>query len=138
LKPITVFTNGCFDILHAGHIRLLEQAKSLGDFLLVGLNSDSSVRRLKGPDRPRFPLKLRAEVLSALVYIDFIIPFSEDTPEKLIREIEPDIMVKGEEWQGEDLAGAEFVRSYGGVVVFARRTLEISTTKILKGGKQNG
>ena len=134
MKPIIVFTNGCFDILHVGHIRFLAEARLMGHLLCVGLNSDSSVRRLKGTRRPRLPAMLRREMLMALKSVDCVYTFEEDDPEKLIREVRPDILVKGEEWKAMGAVGAEFVRSYGGRVVFVKRTIEISTTKLL-GGK---
>jgi rfaE bifunctional protein nucleotidyltransferase chain/domain len=111
-----VFTNGCFDILHAGHISYLEKARSLGDVLVVGLNSDISVKRLKGKDRPIVSQKNRAKVLSALSCVDFIAIFDSVTPLKLIRSIKPDVLVKGGDWKVKDIVGAEFVQSYGGAV----------------------
>lgn len=135
MKSTIVFINGCFDIFHAGHARLLKKAAELGDFLYVGLNSDDSVRRLKGAGRPACPLDMRCEVLLSIRYVDCVLVFEEDTPEKLIESIRPDILVKGAEWINREVAGAEFVRSYGGKVVFLPREVEVSTTKILKGGK---
>lgn len=113
---VVVFTNGCFDILHVGHIRYLQQARSMGDLLVVGLNTDESVRKLKGPDRPINPEKDRAEVLAALECVDYITLFPEDTPIELIRAIKPDIDVKGGDYTREDMPEAEVVRSYGGRV----------------------
>lgn len=104
-----VFTNGCFDLLHPGHILVIERAAALGDFLFVGLNSDSSVKRLKGDRRPRMPLAARAAVLSALRFVDFVVPFSEDTPLELIRVLRPHILVKGGDYRAEDVVGAGFV-----------------------------
>lgn len=111
-----VFTNGCFDILHLGHVRYLQAARRLGQALLVGLNSDASVRRLKGPERPLHAQKARAEVLAALECVDFVCVFTEDTPERLIRRVRPDLLVKGGDWNKEQIAGAAFVESYGGRV----------------------
>jgi rfaE bifunctional protein nucleotidyltransferase chain/domain len=103
-----VFTNGCFDIIHAGHIRYLREAKALGDVLVVGLNSDNSVARLK-PGRPVNSENQRAEVLAALEMIDFITLFTEDTPYDLIRAIKPDVLVKGGDWKPEDIVGSDLV-----------------------------
>jgi D-beta-D-heptose 7-phosphate kinase/D-beta-D-heptose 1-phosphate adenosyltransferase len=104
-----VFTNGCFDLLHVGHIRYLNETKKLGTILVVGLNSDKSVSRIK-PGRPVTPEAQRAEVLSALSVIDFIVFFSEDTPYELIREIKPDVLVKGADWKKEDIVGNDIVK----------------------------
>ena len=104
-----VFTNGCFDLLHVGHIRYLNETKKLGDILVVGLNSDKSVSLIK-PGRPVTPEAQRAEVLSALSMIDFIVFFSEDTPYELIREIKPDVLVKGADWKKEDIVGNDIVK----------------------------
>jgi len=103
-----VFTNGCFDLLHAGHIYSLEKARSLGDFLFLGLNSDASVRRLKGPSRPFNKAADRAAVLAALRAVDAVIVFAQDTPLELIKALRPDILVKGADYQGSAVAGAEF------------------------------
>ncbi|MEO0141581.1 MAG: D-glycero-beta-D-manno-heptose 1-phosphate adenylyltransferase [candidate division WOR-3 bacterium] len=132
LGKIIVFTNGCFDIVHPGHIHLLRTAKSLGDVLLVGLNDDGSVRRLKGPERPINPLEARAEVLSAIRYVDHVIPFSEDTPLELIEAIRPDVLVKGGDWREDEIVGAEFVRSRGGEVVIVPYLEGYSTTGLLQ------
>lgn len=104
-----VFTNGCFDLLHPGHLLVLSRAAALGDFLFVGLNSDQSVKRLKGDLRPRMPLEARAAVLSALRSVDFVVPFSEDTPLELIRVLRPHILVKGGDYRAEDVVGAGLV-----------------------------
>lgn len=104
-----VFTNGCFDILHIGHIRYLEEAKNFGDVLIIGLNSDSSVSKIK-PGRPVIPEQQRAEVLSALYMVDYIILFNEDTPYGLIREIKPDALIKGADWKEEDIVGRDIVK----------------------------
>lgn len=115
-KKRVVFTNGCFDILHAGHVDYLAKAGSLGDALVVGLNSDSSVRKLKGRPRPIVSQKDRATVLSALESVDFVIIFSDPTPINLIKAVRPDVLVKGGDWAIKDIVGADFVRSYGGMV----------------------
>ena len=111
-----VFTNGCFDILHIGHIEYLREAKKLGDILVIGLNSDDSVKRLKGADRPVNCLRDREEMLSALGFVDYVIPFEEDTPLRLIEEIIPDVLVKGGDYHVENIVGAEVVRRNGGTV----------------------
>jgi D-beta-D-heptose 7-phosphate kinase/D-beta-D-heptose 1-phosphate adenosyltransferase len=111
-----VMTNGCFDILHAGHVTYLQQARALGDRLIVALNSDDSVRRLKGETRPVNPLDARATVLAALAAVDWVVPFAEDTPLRLICRICPDVLVKGGDYQPEDIAGGECVRAAGGEV----------------------
>ncbi len=127
-----VFTNGCFDILHAGHVDYLEKAKALGDILIVGLNSDSSVKRLKGKDRPINSQELRKRVLEGLKAVDLVIIFDEDTPERLIKEIKPDVLVKGGDWKIENIVGADFVQSYGGEVKTIDFVYDISTTKIIQ------
>lgn len=126
-----VFTNGCFDILHRGHVEYLHKARMCGDVLVVGLNSDTSVRRLKGPARPVVPLGDRATVLAALQYVDFVIPFSDDTPLKLIQAIRPDVLVKGADWKEENIVGAELVRSYGGHVARVQLTPGRSTSSLI-------
>ena len=105
-----VFTNGCFDILHVGHVKYLQEAKSFGDVLIVGLNSDASVRRLKGPTRPVNPVEDRAYLLAALEAVDFVVPFEEDTPYELIKMIEPDVLVKGGDYKGKQVVGTEFAK----------------------------
>ncbi len=111
-----VFTNGCFDILHPGHIRYLRAAKRLGDVLLVALNSDASVRRLKGRDRPLVREEDRREVVAALEMVDLVTTFGEDTPYALIKAVQPDVLVKGGDWAPEQIVGADVVRARGGVV----------------------
>lgn len=111
-----VFTNGCFDILHIGHVRYLQDARSLGDILVVGVNSDESVRRLKGPERPVVPEYERVEILSALECVDYVTIFGEPTPVELITTIRPNVHVKGGDYKPEDLPEAEAVRSIGGRV----------------------
>ncbi len=116
-KKKTVFTNGCFDLLHAGHILLLRKAKNLGDVLIVGLNSDRSVRKLKGKSRPVVPQKDRALVLSSLRDVDFVVFFSERTPLNLIRSLTPDVLVKGADYKKSEIVGADWVRASGGRAV---------------------
>ena len=106
-KEIIVFTNGCFDIIHPGHVYILEQAKAKGDILIVGLNSDSSIKNFKSSDRPICNQDDRAYVLAALTCVDHIIIFDEDTPEKLIIDITPDILVKGKDYEGKEIAGSK-------------------------------
>ncbi|MGE5848940.1 MAG: D-glycero-beta-D-manno-heptose 1-phosphate adenylyltransferase [Candidatus Methylomirabilota bacterium] len=111
-----VFTNGCFDLLHRGHIRYLEQARSLGDLLVVAVNSDASVRQLKGAGRPVVPADQRAEVLAALAAVDLVLIFDERDPGRVIRTVRPDVLVKGGDWPVDQIVGADFVRSAGGLV----------------------
>ena len=111
-----VFTNGCFDLLHVGHIRYLSQAKKLGDFLIIGLNSDRSVKKLKGKDRPINSFEDRATLLSALNSVDLVIKFEEQTPENLIKDIVPDVLVKGGDYNIEDIVGYKIVIQNGGQV----------------------
>jgi len=110
-KKTIVFTNGCFDIIHAGHVRYLKKAKSLGDFLVVGLNSDSSVKKIKGEKRPIVPQKERAEVLSGLEAVDYVVLFNEPTPTKLIEAVLPDVLVKGADWASHEIVGADVVKA---------------------------
>jgi len=111
-----VFTNGCFDLLHVGHIRYLAQAKELGDFLIIGLNSDSSIKELKGEDRPINSFEDRATLLSAIKSVDLVIMFDEQTPENLIKDIVPDILVKGGDYNIEDIVGYQTIMQNGGQV----------------------
>lgn len=115
-KKKIVFTNGCFDIIHSGHINYLSRAKEMGDILIIGLNSDDSVRRLKGDKRPINNVNDRATVLDALEMIDYIVIFDEDTPYNLIKHIKPDVLVKGGDWVEEEIVGSDIVKAYGGVV----------------------
>lgn len=131
-----VFTNGCFDVIHAGHVRLLDHARRLGDILVVGLNSDASVRRLKGPPRPVNGLDDRAEVLSGLASVDHIVVFDEDTPLGLIREIGPDVLVKGGDYSTETIVGADEVTAAGGQVVIVPLLAGRSTSAILGSGRR--
>jgi D-beta-D-heptose 7-phosphate kinase/D-beta-D-heptose 1-phosphate adenosyltransferase len=114
-----VFTNGCFDLLHVGHLRYLRRAKAEGDILVIGLNSDESVRRLKGETRPLVAQEERAELLAALEMVDYVSIFDEDTPLNLIRALEPDVLVKGGDWKKDEVAGAAEVEGWGGRVVIA-------------------
>jgi len=127
-----VFTNGCFDILHAGHVHYLNECKKYGDILIVGINSDNSVKRLKGERRPLLPLKMRAYILSNLCAVDYVVPFEEDTPYNLIKAIKPDVLIKGGDWSLDQIVGKDIVESYGGTVLTIPFRYNISTTKIIE------
>lgn len=127
-----VFTNGCFDILHAGHVGYLDEARQLGDRLIVAVNDDDSVRRQKGDGRPINKLEQRVRVLEGLAAVDWVVPFSEDTPESLLEEIRPDVLVKGGDYAPGEIVGAEFVRSYGGDVRVLIEVEGYSTTKLVE------
>lgn len=127
-----VFTNGCFDILHAGHTDYLARAADLGNILVVGLNTDSSVRRIKGNGRPVNPEDARATVLASLSFVDAVVLFDEDTPESLIRSVKPDILVKGDDYKDSEIAGAGFIRSQKGNVVTLPLLEGFSTTAIIR------
>lgn len=127
-----VFTNGVFDILHRGHVDYLRQARSFGDILIVGLNSDASVRRLKSAGRPLQSQRDRAAILLALEMVDYVVIFGEDTPDKLIRQIKPAVLVKGADYKISEIVGADIVRSYGGQVKRARLTSGRSTSRIAR------
>ena len=127
-----VFTNGCFDLLHVGHVRYLEQAKSLGDVLVVGINGDRSVQDLKGPRRPILPVEERAEILSGLGCIDYITVFDEPTPFELISVLQPNVLVKGGDWAREKIVGGEVVEGAGGEVVTIPFVEGSSTTNIIE------
>jgi len=127
-----VFTNGCFDILHPGHSYYLKKAKKKGDILVLGLNSDSSVRELKGRGRPLVSERGRVEILSAMESVDYIVIFDENTPERLIKEISPDVLVKGGDFKKEEVKGRKFVESKGGKVVIIPFLKGYSTTNLIK------
>ena len=127
-----VFTNGCFDLIHPGHVRYLRAAKRLGDVLVVGLNSDASVRRLKGPRRPLVSVRDRCEVMAALEMVDYVTVFGEDTPYKLIKQVRPDVLVKGGDWKPEQIVGADIVRARGGTVRSLRFAPGYSTTRLVE------
>ena len=127
-----VFTNGCFDILHAGHVRYLAAAKAEGDILVVGLNSDKSVKLIKGNKRPVIKQEERAEVLAALQSIDYVIIFNEPDPLELICRIKPDVLVKGADWEEKDIIGADIVKKNGGRIVRISIVQDISTSDIIK------
>jgi rfaE bifunctional protein nucleotidyltransferase chain/domain len=127
-----VFTNGCFDLLHAGHVTLLETARGLGDFLVVGVNADRSVRRLKGAGRPIVPLGERMEVLAALRSVDCVVPFGEATPARLIALLLPDVLVKGADYRARTIVGRDTVEARGGRVVTVRLRRSLSTTGLIR------
>ncbi|MBI5047627.1 MAG: D-glycero-beta-D-manno-heptose 1-phosphate adenylyltransferase [Deltaproteobacteria bacterium] len=129
---IIVFTNGCFDIIHAGHVRYLNKAKSLGNILVVGLNSDSSVKKIKGEKRPIVSQRERAEVLSGLEAVDYVVLFNEPTPIKLIKAILPDILVKGADWASHEIVGADVVKAAGGKTARVKLVKGRSTTNIIQ------
>ena len=127
-----VFTNGCFDIIHAGHVRYLQKAKNAGDVLIVALNSDSSMRKIKGEKRPIVPQKERAEVVASLKSVDYVTLFTEKTPIKLIEYLRPDILVKGADWPEDQIVGRDSVLSWGGKVFLIPVVKGVSTTKIIE------
>ena len=127
-----VFTNGCFDILHRGHVELFVRAKSLGDLLVVGLNSDDSVARLKGSQRPFVGEEDRAYILSALAMVDYVTIFDEDTPLKTMMKLKPDVLVKGAEYDHEDIVGAKFIEEHGGRVERMPMVKGFSTTSLIE------
>jgi len=126
-----VFTNGCFDLLHLGHVDYLKKAKSLGDVLVVGLNDDASVRRLKGSPRPIMPQADRAAVVAALASVDYTCLFAEDTPLELIRAVQPDVLVKGADWAVDAVVGKDLVEARGGTVTTIEFLPDRSTTSII-------
>jgi D-beta-D-heptose 7-phosphate kinase/D-beta-D-heptose 1-phosphate adenosyltransferase len=126
------FTNGCFDILHVGHVRYLREAKKTADVLVLALNSDSSVRSLKGKERPLVPEKERAEILAALEFIDFVTIFSESTPLELINYLKPDILIKGGDWAEKDVVGRKEIKEWGGRVAIIPEVEGKSTTNIVE------
>ena len=127
-----VFTNGVFDILHRGHATYLEEARALGDLLVVGINTDDSVRRLKGPERPVNRLEDRAHLLAALRAVDWVVPFADDTPLALVEAITPQVLVKGGDYRAEDVVGGDWVRAHGGQVYIVPTVTGFSTTGILR------
>lgn len=126
-----VFTNGCFDILHYGHLRYLEEAKRLGDILIVGVNSDLSIKKIKGDFRPINKCRDRLAMVAGLQCVDYCLPFNEKTPLRIIKKIKPDILVKGGDWRKEDIIGNKFVSSYGGKVKTIRYIKGYSTTQLI-------
>lgn len=126
-----VFTNGCYDIIHIGHIHLLSKAKKFGDVLVLGLNSDSSIKRIKGEKRPIVPQNERLEVMSALTMVDIVTVFYEDDPYNIIKDIKPDVLVKGGDWALDKIIGADIVRANGGIVKNLKYIKGQSTTNII-------
>lgn len=133
-----VFTNGCFDIIHRGHVEYLYQASLLGDVLILGLNTDESVRRIKGSGRPVIDEESRSIVLAAMEFIDMIVLFNEDTPLNLINSIKPDILVKGNDYKTDEIVGSDVVRSYGGKIQTVPLVEGFSTTTIIDKLKKQG
>ncbi|MFH1202283.1 MAG: D-glycero-beta-D-manno-heptose 1-phosphate adenylyltransferase [Candidatus Omnitrophota bacterium] len=127
-----VFTNGCFDLLHYGHVKCLEEAKKLGDYLIVAVNSDSSVRRLKGKNRPITPEASRARIIAALESVDFVTIFNEDTPLNLIKKIRPDVLVKGADWKVKNIVGRDVLANYGARISTVPLVKGYSTTEFIK------
>ena len=127
-----VFTNGCFDLLHSGHVHVFKEAKKLGDVLIVAVNDDRSIKRIKGDSRPIFPLAERLEILESIEYIDYLVSFSEETPQKVISALLPDILVKGKDWKKDDVVGRKEVEEAGGAVVLVSLCEGQSTTSILE------
>ncbi|UCE43274.1 MAG: adenylyltransferase/cytidyltransferase family protein [Candidatus Aminicenantes bacterium] len=127
-----VFTNGCFDLIHSGHVFLFKEAKKLGDVLIVAINDDRSIRKIKGATRPIFPLAERLEILEAIEHIDYLIPFPEETPQKVISVLLPDILVKGEDWKRNGVVGRKEVEEAGGKVVLVPLCKGQSTTSLLE------
>lgn len=136
-KKTITFTNGCFDIIHFGHASYLQAAKKNKRILIVGLNSDASVRRIKGCHRPIMPQQARAEVLAALTCVDYVVIFGEETPYRLIKALKPDILIKGADWKGKGIVGQDVVRSYGGKVEFIKYINGFSTTRIIESMAKN-
>lgn len=129
---VVVFTNGCFDLIHRGHIHLLRQAKALGDILIVGLNSDVSVKTIKGPDRPIMPEADRVELIAALEMVDYVVVYSEPDPYHIIAAIKPNVLVKGGDWSADEIVGADVVEQNGGRVAVVPYLPEFSTTQIIE------
>ena len=131
-KTTVVFTNGCFDVLHLGHVTYLAEARTMGDLLVVGINSDASVRRLKGPARPINDEHARAMVLASLQCVDYVILFDEDTPLELIQTVKPNVLIKGGDYTIDTIVGASFVQKHGGIVRTIPLVEGFSTTDTLK------
>jgi rfaE bifunctional protein nucleotidyltransferase chain/domain len=131
-RKVVVFTNGTFDILHKGHVDYLHAARALGDVLVVGVNTDASIRRIKGPDRPINPTADRAAVLASLAAVDFVCVFGDNTPDRLVRTLLPDVLVKGADWKEGDIVGAGIVKEHGGRVARIPLTAGRSTTNMIR------
>lgn len=126
-----IFTNGCFDIMHKGHVKTLYEAKRIGDILVVGINDDNSVRRLKGSERPIIPLDSRMAVLASLEYVDYVIPFSEETPLEIIKQVRPYVIAKGGDYDADEIVGRELVLKLGGFIKIINQVPGISSTEII-------
>jgi len=133
-----VFTNGCFDLMHVGHVRYLAAAREAGDLLVVAINDDASVRRLKGPERPLVPEAARAEVLAALAAVDYVTTFGEDTPAEIIAALLPDVLVKGADWAPDQVVGRDIVEAKGGRVVLIPVVEGFSTTALVERLRRDG
>jgi D-beta-D-heptose 7-phosphate kinase/D-beta-D-heptose 1-phosphate adenosyltransferase len=131
INKIVVFTNGVFDLLHVGHLSLLEQAKRHGDVLIVGMNTDTSVRKLKGESRPIVPFKDRAKLISSIRFVDYVVGYGEETPLRVIKELRPDVLVKGSDYRLSEIVGGNEVRESGGKVVRVRIVRGWSTSSIV-------
>jgi D-beta-D-heptose 7-phosphate kinase/D-beta-D-heptose 1-phosphate adenosyltransferase len=131
-RKAVVFTNGCFDLLHSGHIHIFREAKKKGDILIVAVNDDASVRKIKGPSRPIFPLDERLEILEALEEIDYLVSFSEETPQKIIALLLPDVLVKGGDWKIDEVVGRKEVEEVGGKVVIIPYLEGYSSSDIIR------
>lgn len=127
-----VFTNGCFDLIHNGHVHLFKEAKKLGDVLIVAVNDDESIRTIKGASRPIFPLAERLEILEAIEQVDYLIAFSEETPQKIISVLLPDVLVKGEDWKKNEVVGRKEVEEAGGEVVLVSLRKGLSSSSLLE------
>ena len=132
LKRKIVMTNGCFDIIHRGHVKYLETAKKKGDILIVAMNSDSSIRRIKGESRPINNQIDRSEIIAALESVDYVTIFKEATPIEVIKAIKPDVLVKGSDWKANEIVGADILKKYGGVIAREKFLSGYSTTKLIK------
>jgi len=126
-----LFTNGCFDLFHYGHLQLLADSKRCADIVIVGINSDESIKRIKGKYRPIIPEMQRFKIVSSIRYVTFVIAFDEDTPIKLIEAIKPDILLKGGDYKEDEIIGAEYVKSYGGEVIISPLVAGVSTSQIM-------
>lgn len=127
-----VFTNGCFDIIHYGHVKYLEEAKGNGDVLIVAINSDSSIKRIKGPNRPIIQERDRLRTIAALACVDYVVKFSTDTPLALIKALKPDILIKGADWNKKNIVGADFMKGYGAKVMTLKLMQGRSTSRIIE------
>ena len=134
MDRVIVFTNGCFDVFHYGHLHLLRKARQLGDSLIVGINSDESIKRLKGKSRPIFPYEYRSQIVASLIFVDGVVKFEDDTPIELIKRVRPQVLVKGGDWEG-NIVGEDFVKAYNGRVVTIPLIEGISSTGIINGNK---